>query len=59
MKEIIKASPRDYSAKQKLFVIKLLNKIVQQRNTELNSYIEQKLMKRLTIMAEFNNDPKQ
>lgn len=30
--------------------------MVHQKNAEVNAYVEQKLMKRLTIMAEFNHD---
>ena len=27
------------------------------KNIELNKYVEQKIMARLTILAQFNNDP--
>jgi len=56
IKEIIKASPKKHSALQKFFALKLLNKIVLKKNTELNIYVEQKILSRLTILAEFNND---
>ncbi len=56
IKEIIKANPKKHSALQKFFALKLLNKIIIKKNSELNSYVEQKILSRLTILAEFNND---
>jgi predicted house-cleaning noncanonical NTP pyrophosphatase (MazG superfamily) len=59
IKEVIKAKPQKHTAKQKFFALKLLNKVVMKKNTELNDYVEAKIMSRLTILAEFNNNPEE
>ncbi len=59
IKEVIKAKPQKHSAKQKFFALKLLNKVVMKKNMDLNNYVEAKIMSRLTILAEFNNNPEE
>lgn len=54
IKEVIKGSARDYSAREKLNALKLLNKSILLRNNEFNRYIENQLMARLQILAQFN-----
>lgn len=54
IKEVIKGSPLDYSAREKLSALKLLNKCVLLKNNEFNRYVENILMARLQILAQFN-----
>lgn len=54
VKEVIKGSPLDYCAREKLNALKLLNKSILLKNNEFNRYIENVLMARLQILAQFN-----
>ena len=56
IKEIVKAGPKKHAALEKFYCLKLLNKIILKKNPELNKYVENKIMDRLTIFAEFNNN---
>jgi len=56
VKEIIKAAPKKHAALEKFYCLKLLNKIILKKNAELNKHVENKIMERLTILAEFNNN---
>ena len=56
IKEIIKAPPKKHAALEKFYCLKLLNKIILKKNDELNKHVESKIMERLTILAEFNNN---
>ena len=40
IKEVIKAPPNKHPAIQKFYALKLLNKCVLKKNTELNNYVE-------------------
>ena len=57
IKEVIKAEPKKFRAQSKFFALKLLNKVILKKNGPLNVYVEQKIMDRLSVFAEFNNDP--
>jgi hypothetical protein len=41
----------------KFFSLKLLNKCVLKKNNDLNKYTESKILDRLSILAQVNNDP--
>lgn len=57
IKEVIKAPSKKHPALHKFFSLKLLNKVVMKKNTDLNKYVEAKILDRLRVLAEFNNDP--
>ena len=40
IKEVIKSNPKKVKASEKFYALKLLNKIIMKKNTELNKYIE-------------------
>lgn len=54
IKDVVKAAPSEHSAQQKLFALKLLNKLILLNNKEFNRYVENILMPRLQILAQFN-----
>lgn len=55
MKQVIKGAPSEFSALQKLFALKLLNKVILLEDPEFNRYVEGSLMPRLQILAQFNS----
>jgi len=54
IKIIIRASPLEHSARQKLFSLKLIHKIIMMKNQEFNRYVENNLMQRFSLLARFN-----
>ena len=54
IKTILKAEPQEHSAKDKLVALKLLNRAILKKNQEFNRYVEQTLMARLSILAQYN-----
>ena len=53
IKEVIKGAPSEYQALQKLYALKLLNKVVMLGDAEFNRYVQANLMGRLQILAQF------
>ena len=56
IKEVIKAPPKKHRASEKFYSLKLLNKIVMKKNSELNKYCENKILDRLSKLGEFNTN---
>jgi hypothetical protein len=54
IKSIIKSDPKEIRAQEKLVALKLLNRAILKKNPEFNRYVEQTLMARLSILAQYN-----
>ena len=54
IKIIVRASPFEHTARQKLYSLKLIHKVVMMKNQEFNRYVENNLMQRFSLLARFN-----
>ena len=54
IKDIIKGSPQEFNAQHKLKALIILNKAVHLRSNQFNRYVENTLMQRLQVLAQFN-----